>query len=98
MLSNFVKFNVSEYDVFDKSAGEEISIRDLAALVAETGAAGGKPLDVQFKKSSDSDYLKDNPNRRCPDLAKTRAAVGYKPSVSLREGLERTLQSYKVSP
>lgn len=72
---------------------EEISIRALAELVADV-AGKGKPLDVKFEKSKDGDYLQDNPNRRCPDLGKAREAVGYKPIVGLREGLQRTLQSH----
>ncbi len=72
---------------------EEISIRALAELVAAV-AGKGKPLEVRFETSKDSDYLRDNPNRRCPDLGKAREAVGYKPIVGLREGLQRTLQSH----
>jgi nucleoside-diphosphate-sugar epimerase len=44
--------------------------------------------------SSDKDYLTDNPNRRCPVIDKARSELGYEPSVSFEEGLERALIWY----
>jgi UDP-glucose 4-epimerase/UDP-glucuronate decarboxylase len=34
--------------------------------------------------------------RRCPDLTKLRALTGYEPTVSLEEGVRRTLEWYRV--
>jgi nucleoside-diphosphate-sugar epimerase len=44
--------------------------------------------------SSDQDYLVDNPNRRCPIIAKARQHLGYNPSISVDEGLKRSLIWY----
>jgi nucleoside-diphosphate-sugar epimerase len=44
--------------------------------------------------SHDKDYLVDNPNRRCPIIAKARAEIGYSPSISIDEGLRRSLIWY----
>ena len=46
------------------------------------------------KESPDKDYLVDNPNRRCPVIAKARAELGYDPRVSLDDGLHRSLVWY----
>jgi UDP-glucuronate decarboxylase len=71
---------------------EEISIADLAARAANVG--GPPPLPVVFAASDDSDYLSDNPQRRCPDLAKLRSSFPWQPQVPLASGLERTYRSY----
>jgi nucleoside-diphosphate-sugar epimerase len=44
--------------------------------------------------SPDKDYLVDNPNRRCPVIDKARRELGYEPTVSLENGLERALIWY----
>jgi dTDP-glucose 4,6-dehydratase/UDP-glucuronate decarboxylase len=49
---------------------------------------------VVLGESGDPDYLTDNPQRRCPMIAKARTEVGYSPSISLREGLTRLLLWY----
>lgn len=74
---------------------EEHSMLDVASIMAELAGPPGQPLEVQFAKSDDPQYLVDNPSRRCPDLAKVRMDVGYEPSVDLRAGLARTLDYYR---
>lgn len=49
---------------------------------------------VVRQTSSDQDYLIDNPNRRCPIIAKARQHLGYNPSISVDEGLKRSLIWY----
>ena len=49
---------------------------------------------VVCQKSDDSNYLVDNPNRRCPNIDKARRDLGYDPAISLEEGLKRTLLWY----
>ena len=44
--------------------------------------------------SPDQDYLKDNPQRRCPSIAKARMDLGYDPRIGLDEGLRRSLLWY----
>jgi UDP-glucuronate decarboxylase len=44
--------------------------------------------------SSESDYLVDNPNRRCPIITKARTELGYSPTIGLEEGLRRTMLWY----
>jgi nucleoside-diphosphate-sugar epimerase len=49
---------------------------------------------VVHRPSQDRSYLLDNPQRRCPVIAKARADLGYEPSISFEEGLERSLIWY----
>jgi len=74
----------------------EISMLQLAQqltdIAKEHFGYGGK---VTYKTSTDKEYLTDNPNRRCPVIEKARKELGYNPSVSLKEGLTRTMLWYK---
>jgi UDP-glucuronate decarboxylase len=74
----------------------EISMADLAQRVSAAAAQlmGGAASPVVFQTSGDSDYLTDNPQRRCPDLKKLRSVRGWAPAVSLEAGLRRTLTYY----
>ena len=44
---------------------------------------------------ADSDYLADNPQRRCPDLHKLRSLGGGSARVSLDAGLARYVEWYR---
>jgi dTDP-glucose 4,6-dehydratase/UDP-glucuronate decarboxylase len=77
----------------------EISMLDLAELVAElAGELLGRSVRVIQGQSPEKDYLVDNPQRRCPDITKARKELGYSPSVTLEEGLRRTLWWYRGNP
>jgi dTDP-glucose 4,6-dehydratase/UDP-glucuronate decarboxylase len=39
-------------------------------------------------------YLVDNPNRRSPNIDKSRRELGYNPGIDIDEGLRRTLIWY----
>jgi len=82
-------------EAYNVGNDEEVTIRHVAETVA--GIARTPPLPVEFRTSPDRDYLTDNPQRRCPDLRKVREAIGYRPRVPLRQGLERTFRSYRES-
>lgn len=63
----------------------EISMRDLAKLVGRINNQ-----DVKFDTVEHPDtYPADEPQRRCPDISKARAQIGYEPKVSLEDGLTR---------
>jgi len=73
----------------------EVSIAELAdkivAIAREMYQYQGK---VVRGESSESDYLVDNPNRRCPIIDKARKHMDYRPSILLDDGLRRTLNWY----
>jgi GDP-L-fucose synthase len=67
--------------------GEEISIRDLIALICEL---------MEFR--GEIRWQTDRPNgqpRRCLDVSKARERIGFVAKVSLREGLQRTIEWYR---
>ena len=80
-------------EAFNVGNDEEISISELAQIAARLD--GEPALPVEFHTSKDADYLSDNPQRRCPKLTKLRGLSGWEPQVKVREGLARTLRSYR---
>lgn len=78
-------------EVFNLGNDTEISIRE----AAETMAAVHGSLPIEYRRHPDTEYLIDNPQRRCPDLGKVRTMVGYRPRVALHEGFARCLASYR---
>lgn len=73
----------------------EISMRSLAERVVATA----KRLfdyrgELVRRPNPESDYLVDNPNRRCPNITKARTHLGYDPTILIDEGLERSLIWY----
>lgn len=72
---------------------EEISIADAARCMRDV--AGDPRMTIQFRPSGDADYLRDNPQRRCPDLTKLRTQMSWEPLFRLRDGLARTLAHYR---
>ncbi len=74
----------------------EISIANFAGLLVTQGRdLLGYRGHVVKAPSPDKDYLVDNPGRRCPRIDKARSELGYHPSVSLEEGVRRSLIWYK---
>jgi GDP-L-fucose synthase len=68
-------------------AGKEISIRDLAELVAElTGFAG----DIRWDES-----MPNGQPRRSLDASRAKELFGFEARTPLREGLERTIAWYR---
>ena len=76
----------------------EVSMRELADRL---GALGRELFDwagrVVTEPSREADYLVDNPNRRCPVIAKARMELGYAPGIGLDEGLRRSLLWYDAN-
>jgi UDP-glucuronate decarboxylase len=73
----------------------EISMTDLAnRLIANAGELFGYRGKLVHQPAPEAVYLVDNPNRRCPNIQKARSQLGYEPSVSIEEGLKRSLIWY----
>ncbi len=67
---------------------EEVQISSLAKLI----------LEVADKSGMDLSFIESNGNgikRRCPDISKLKNETGYQPQVSLKEGLQRTIDWYR---
>lgn len=68
-------------------SGEEISIRELAELIAEETGFDG---DLVFDPSKP-----DGQPRRCLDVGRARELLGFEAETELREGLRRTIDWYR---
>jgi nucleoside-diphosphate-sugar epimerase len=71
---------------------EEVSVNDVAKMIQKTIE---KPISIKIVKSSDPNYTKDNPQRRCPDLSLIKKSVNYTPQIRVEEGLNRVYNWYK---
>ena len=77
----------------------EISVADLARLViGHAHDLFGYQGKVVLGKSQESDYLVDNPNRRCPVIDKARQELGFDPTVMVDDGVRRSLIWYHHNP
>jgi UDP-glucose 4-epimerase len=76
-------------NVYHIGSMEEVAIRDLARITAE---ALGTRVDLVAGPAAAGATP-----RRCPDIGKMRA-IGYAPSVSLVQGIERTVAWYRENP
>lgn len=74
----------------------EIMVRELAEIYRAAGAEiFGYAGAVQYQTSDDPEYMTDNPNRRCPSIAKARAMLRYNPVVAIDDGVRRYLKFLK---
>jgi dTDP-glucose 4,6-dehydratase len=65
----------------------EFTVRELADLVLEVT---GSSSELVFL-----DLPVDDPRQRQPDLSRTRAELGWEPTIELRDGLERTAHYFR---
>jgi len=73
----------------------EISMAELVQKVISIARdLFGYQGQVLYRASPEADYLVDNPNRRCPSIAKARRELGFEPAVSLEQGLRNALIWY----
>jgi len=73
----------------------EISMAALANLAkAAARDLFGYRGKVVLGNSAETDYLVDNPNRRCPVIDKARTELGFDPKVSIEDGIYRSLIWY----
>jgi nucleoside-diphosphate-sugar epimerase len=74
-------------EVFNLGNPDEYTVMEFAGIIAEqVGSAAGfiyGPLPA------------DDPTRRCPDISKARAILGWQPRVELRTGVSRTIEWFR---
>jgi GDP-L-fucose synthase len=81
------KYDSSE--IINVGTGSELSIRELAGLIADKVGYQGR-VDWDASKP-------DGMPRKCMDVSKL-TALGFRPEISLSEGVERTLAEYRTLP
>jgi UDP-glucuronate decarboxylase len=82
-----------QFDCFNIGMDQpEITVLQLADIFREQAAAlwGYKGV-VRFQPSMEKDYLTGNPSRRCPDITKARALLGFQPEIDVQDGVRRYL-------
>ncbi len=67
--------------------GEDISIKELAALIAQETGFEGKLIWDESKP--------DGMKRKCMDVGRMKT-LGYAPKIALREGIRKTIEEYKM--
>jgi nucleoside-diphosphate-sugar epimerase len=73
----------------------EISMAALAELIVDLARKrAGYTGRVVRGWSEDRDYLVDSPDRRCPLINKARTELGYEPTITIQDGLTRSLLWY----
>ncbi len=80
-------FNVGNSDV-------EISMADLAELVAHEARTLGWNGSIKHAPSKDQNYLVNNPNRRVPNLRRINQYADWKAHVTLQDGINRSLRHF----
>ncbi len=73
-------------EIINVGAGEDITIRDLAELIARKAGFGG---EIRWDSS-----MPDGMPRKLLDISKI-AALGFTPRVSLEQGIEKTIDEYR---
>ncbi len=67
---------------------EEHTIREFAKIIRDLT---GSRSPFQFTEAA----VGDDPQRRCPDIGRARALLGWEPKVPLEEGLRRTIAYFR---
>jgi UDP-glucuronate decarboxylase len=65
---------------------EEFTIRQLAEIVIELTHSKSKIVDKPLPQ--------DDPKQRCPDITQAASLLMWKPSIQLRQGLEKTISYF----
>lgn len=82
----FLMDNYDSSDLLNVGTGSDISIHDLASLIAKEVGYGG---DIRWDSSKP-----DGMPRKCLDISKL-TTMGFQPRISLEEGIRRTIAEYR---
>ena len=78
---------------FNVGTGNEISVKEQATMIKKLTKSNSKVQLLPPRTPTEK-----TPMRTRPSVAKAKRTLGYKPIVSLREGLERTIQWHRDHP
>jgi len=91
-LVNFVEAAInrqeSKYEIYNVGSGKGISIANLVKKIIKV--SGQQDLEIKYDTSKPT--IKTN---ICLDSKKARTDFGWKPEISLDEGIKRTIKWYK---
>ena len=86
-----------KFDIFNIGIDKpEISIYELAKIYKCKGKSiFNYSKEIRLEKSKELDYMKNNPNRRCPNIEHSRKELNFNPNILIEEGIERFLSYTK---
>jgi len=83
--------------VNEKSKGEVVNIGSAQETTILQLTKKIKQLTKSKSKLTYHLLSKDDPKRRCPDTSKIKKLLGWKPKISLEQGLEKTIKWFAES-
>ena len=79
-------------EVFNIGHGKEITIFELARLVKEITKSKSEIIYIPYDKAYEEGF--EDMLRRVPDIAKINKLVGYKPTLDIKEILEKVVEYF----
>ncbi len=87
---------LKKYTILNIGNDKEITIQQLAKIYQTISKSEFAFYPkIIFKKHKDKNYLTDNPERRCPDLAMAKKIIKYKVHTNIYDGVRKYLQFLK---
>jgi len=84
---NALESDLSDQQAYHIGNNDEITIEALTVAIGSAMGYTGKYENAQTYPGSVS--------RRCPDISKAQKDFGYKPKISLEEGIRQTVEWYR---
>jgi len=79
-------------EVFNVGDTEELSINDLASLVKKLTESDSQIVHIPYEQAFEKGF--EDMQRRVPDITKIKKLIGFKPTVSLEEGISRIIEFF----
>jgi len=80
-------------EVFNVGNGREVTINQLAILVKRMTNSKSRICHIPYETAFEKGF--EDMKRRVPDISKLSHLIGFKPKMSLEEGLERIIAYYR---
>lgn len=77
-------------EIYNLGNPDEFTIKELADEVI-------KLTDSQSEVVYSKEFRPDDPMRRKPDISKAKGKLGWEPKIKLEEGLQKTIEYYKLN-
>jgi UDP-glucose 4-epimerase len=79
-------------EVFNIGSGQEVTILELAQRVKESTGSQSEIVFVPYDKAYEEGF--EDMQRRVPDIGKVQKLIGYKPTFTLEQTLERVIDFF----
>ena len=77
-----------EHEILNVGSDSEITVMDLAKLIIEMTKSRSRIIHTEARE--------DDPRRRSADLTRVKSVLEWSPAVNVREGLERTIEWFRM--